>query len=333
MLASHSARVSVLAALLLAAACLQAQAPVDPVRQEPARDTQFPPGQEEVRIPSHGSTMNAFLYLAQGAGSHPVVVFLHGYPGNERNIDLAQAVRRAGYDALFLDYRGSWGSGGAFSFQHALEDGVSALAWVRMPATVRQFHFDPARVALVGHSLGGWVALEDGAREPAAVCVAALAGWNVGWAAARFPVNPKERDENLTYFRKTTDANAGPIRAQSANLVQEMAMHASAWDFLARAVSLKDHAVLVIGATHDTPDEDAAMSVAMAQALTAAGGRRVTSVTYDDDHPFSAHRLALADALVRWLDTDCASAQLSPPRAPVHEQQPQSQHDANHRRD
>ena len=39
----------------------------------------------------------AIIVLAAGAGTHPVVVFLHGYPGNERNLDLAQAVRRAGF--------------------------------------------------------------------------------------------------------------------------------------------------------------------------------------------------------------------------------------------
>jgi hypothetical protein len=36
---------------------------------------------------------------------------LHGFPGNERNFDVAQALRRAGYAALVFHYRGSWGVG------------------------------------------------------------------------------------------------------------------------------------------------------------------------------------------------------------------------------
>ncbi|MDO8912512.1 MAG: hypothetical protein Q8N10_08825 [Phenylobacterium sp.] len=32
--------------------------------------------------------------------------------GNEKNLDLAQAVRRAGWNAVTFNYRGSWGSPG-----------------------------------------------------------------------------------------------------------------------------------------------------------------------------------------------------------------------------
>jgi esterase/lipase len=50
--------------------------------------------------------MYGLLYLAQGKGPHATVLFLHGFPGNEKNIDLAQAVRRAGFNALVFYYRG-----------------------------------------------------------------------------------------------------------------------------------------------------------------------------------------------------------------------------------
>jgi predicted alpha/beta-fold hydrolase len=55
---------------------------------------------DSFQIPSHGSPMNAFVYIAAGAGPHPVVVLLHGFPGNEKNLDLAQDIRRAGWDVL-----------------------------------------------------------------------------------------------------------------------------------------------------------------------------------------------------------------------------------------
>ncbi|HEX8246281.1 MAG TPA: CocE/NonD family hydrolase, partial [Longimicrobium sp.] len=117
---------------LVGAACAALMAPALLAAQaDPPRDLRHPPGMEELKIPSHGTGMNGLIYLAQGAGPHPVVVFLHGYPGNERNLDLAQAVRRAGYHALYFDYRGSWGSGGTFGFQNALDDVSAALAWLR----------------------------------------------------------------------------------------------------------------------------------------------------------------------------------------------------------
>ena len=77
---------------------------------------------QSFQIPSHGALINAFVYVAAGDGPHPLVVLLHGFPGNERNLDLAQDIRRAGWDVLYFDYRGSWGSPGDFSFSHSIEE-------------------------------------------------------------------------------------------------------------------------------------------------------------------------------------------------------------------
>ena len=96
--------------------------------EDPSPGMQPPASMEEVAIQSHGSRMNGIVYMAAGAGAHPLVIFFHGYPGNERNLDLAQAVRRAGYQALYVDFRGMWGSGGTFSFANGLEDARTILA-------------------------------------------------------------------------------------------------------------------------------------------------------------------------------------------------------------
>jgi hypothetical protein len=47
----------------------------------------------------------------------------------------------------------------------------------------------------------------------------------------------------------------------------------------------------------------------LANAISKAGGKHVQFVTFDDDHPFSSHRVALADTLVDWLRTDCVRTQ------------------------
>jgi predicted alpha/beta-fold hydrolase len=63
---------------------------------------------EVLHIPSGGVEINGVAYVAAGAGPHPVLVLFHGLPGNEKNLDLAQAVRRAGWTVVTLNYRGSW---------------------------------------------------------------------------------------------------------------------------------------------------------------------------------------------------------------------------------
>ncbi|MFI4866029.1 MAG: alpha/beta hydrolase family protein [Steroidobacterales bacterium] len=262
----------------------------------------------EAAIPSGGSRLNAFVYLSAGEGPHPIVILLHGYPGNERNLDLGQAVRRAGYDALYFDYRGSWGSGGTFSFEHGLEDADAALAWVRDPANVAKYRFDAHRIALVGHSTGAWFALMTATHEPADVCVAAIAAENVGWEGQDFDKNTHAKTEALDYFRSTT-TDDGPIRADPDELLEQMLKHAGAWDYLALADKLESHPLLLVAATRDTPEEGVAMHGKLVDAIHRAGGRLVRSLVLDDDHPFSSHRLALANALTQWLKSDCAKGQ------------------------
>ena len=65
-----------------------------------------------VTFSSGGETLPGVLHVPAGPGPHPVVVLLHGFPGNERNFDLAQSLRRAGYATLVFHYRGAWGSPG-----------------------------------------------------------------------------------------------------------------------------------------------------------------------------------------------------------------------------
>jgi uncharacterized protein len=281
----------------------------NPVRTDPPPSLRPPASMEEIGILSHGARINGLVYMPGGSGPHPIVIFLHGYPGNERNLDLAQVVRRAGYEALYVDYRGAFGSGGTFSQAHSLEDVATVLAWARAPETVSKYHIDPTRIALVGHSFGAWLALFGVEHEPHGVCVAALAAWNLGWVAKRFAGHPDEQADALAYYRATTDAANGPIRANADRLIKEMTDHAPEWDYVSQANALKGRALLLVAGTNDTPDEGVERETQLAQAIKEAGGNHVRLVAFEDDESFSSHRLALADTLLQWLRTDCAKTQ------------------------
>src|SRR5918994_3657097 len=111
-----------------------------------------------VTFTSGGETLLGVLHVPAGPGPHPVVVLLHGFPGTERNFDLAQALRRAGYAALVFHYRGSWGVGGCWSWRHVLDDAASVVAAVREVTFSAAHWLDPLRLVVVGHSLGGFAA-------------------------------------------------------------------------------------------------------------------------------------------------------------------------------
>ena len=72
---------------------------------------QSPAGMTELFIPSGDAMLAGIMYRANGPGKHPTMFLLHGFPGNERNLDLAQAIRGHGWNVVYFDYSGSWGSG------------------------------------------------------------------------------------------------------------------------------------------------------------------------------------------------------------------------------
>jgi hypothetical protein len=145
--------------------------------------------------------------------------------------------------------------------------------------------------------------------EPPTVCVAALAAWNVGGAALRFPGHADEMEAELTEFRQSTDPAGGPVRAHAEDLLAEMLAKASRWDYLQRAPALGNRALLLVAAARDLVVEDIAMHEQLASLARSAGNHHVSLVTYDDDHQFSAHRLALARLLTSWLRDECAATQ------------------------
>jgi hypothetical protein len=74
---------------------------------DPPADAAHPAKMTVLHIPTHGLQINGLVYQPSGAGPHPTLVICHGLPGNEKFLDLAQAVRRAGWHAVTFNYRGS----------------------------------------------------------------------------------------------------------------------------------------------------------------------------------------------------------------------------------
>src|SRR5665213_263086 len=145
------------AVVLAAGTALGAQQVPKAIYTDPPHNTQHPARMEVLHIPSGDVKINGVAYLAAGAGVHPTFVLLHGLPGNEKNLDLAQAVRRAGWNAITFNYRGSWGSPGKFRFAQNLEDADAVLAFLRDPANAAKLGIDTMHLVLAGHSMGGWV--------------------------------------------------------------------------------------------------------------------------------------------------------------------------------
>jgi len=273
----------------------------DPVGFDPA----FPPQMHEITFRSHGSTLNAIMYGAAGPGPHPTVVFLHGYPGNERNLDLAQAVRRAGMNALYFNYRGSWGSGGGFSLGHTIEDAAAAVAFLRDAEAAATYRVDPTKIALVGHSTGGFAAAIAASEDPSISCIGFLAGANFGAWGHVSGADEQVRAGFTAALGASMDPDSGPIDADPVDVVQEMIDRADEFDVTARAEALSARPIFMAIGSRDETVPKSEHHDPMLTALREAGASRVTEVVLDDGHSFSAHRMELSRRLVDWTRDEC----------------------------
>jgi pimeloyl-ACP methyl ester carboxylesterase len=264
---------------------------------DPPQDLAHPAGSIAFALPTHGVKINALLYTAAGAGPHPTVLLLHGLPGNETHQDLAHAIQRAGWNVLTLQYRGSWGSPGHYTFTHCLEDADAALAWLRGPGTAQRYGVDPKRIVVAGHSLGGfvagWIAGHDDGIAGAVLI-------SVGRSFSILPNGTSRADlvdrmeANLN--NKEGMHTVGDTTAEE--LADEVIRNNVAWDLNQFAGSLAKHPLFVIS----SDDGGASANNQLAAAVAAHPGANVTTRHFATDHGYDDQRVSLASAVVLWLE-------------------------------
>lgn len=166
-------------------------------------DATAPAGSTELFIPSGNSLMAGFIYKANGSQKHPTLLLLHGYPGNERNLDLAQIVRAYGWNVIYFDYRGSWGSQGEFSFKNCVQDVLNTVSFCKKYSD--SLRIDTSNIVLFGHSMGAWVCLKALALLPGIKKGFALSTWNIyadmkNVTPAQLTALANNPNNGLTYF-------------------------------------------------------------------------------------------------------------------------------------
>jgi pimeloyl-ACP methyl ester carboxylesterase len=289
-----------LGALTIALApCVRAQQASNAIASDPTPDKTNPAGMQAFQLPSHGALLNAIVYVAAGAGPHPVVILLHGFPGNEKNLDLAQAIRRDGWDVLYFDYRGSWGSPGDFSFTHCIEDTEAVIAYMRDPANAKKLRADPARIVLIGHSMGGFMANYAGAEDPNIEGVGLISAANLG-GMDTWPLGGGHATTVDAVAKALADEDMAPLAGCTPeSLAREAIANQANWDSVGFAPKLASRPILVITAD----DGLTATNEEFLTALKKAGAPRVTAIHMATDHTYSDHRIALETAVIAWLDS------------------------------
>ncbi|BBD97052.1 alpha/beta hydrolase [Sphingobium amiense] len=267
-------------------------APLSAVIADPAPDAAYPAGMSAFVIPAQDGAMNAVMYTASGPGTHPTLLLLHGFPGNEQNLDLAQAARRAGWNVLTLHYRGSWGSPGTFSFGHASDDAFTALQFLQQPATVAKFRIDTSAIVVAGHSMGGFMAADVAAAEPRVAGLFLIDPWDPSQT-----VSALSTPQGEAAWKAEVAGDLPPLAgATYESLTAEIRGDPAKFDLGRRLAGYGRRPLSIVGAERGIGDQ-ARRAAADAQAANPQA--RLT--IWPTDHSFSDRRIALADALVRFL--------------------------------
>ena len=238
-------------------------------------------GLPDVTFGSDGHQLIGILYLARGGEPKPTAVLLHGCPGIEKNLDLAADLRDRGWNALAFHYRGCWGSGGRYDLRTITSDVTAAIDFLR---SGEHPSVDPDRIAVAGHSLGGWAAVLAAAADQRLRAVAAFGAVADLGATA---LSAAEIEREIARF-----VAAGP-----EDVARQLEAVAAAPQPVDVSGLISPRPLLIV---HGSQDEWVPVAQARTLYQRARQPRRYVEIE-GANHAFSWHRERLRELISGWL--------------------------------
>jgi pimeloyl-ACP methyl ester carboxylesterase len=240
--------------------------------------------------------------MANGPGPHPTVVLLHGFPGNEKNLDTAQVLRRAGFNVMFFHYRGAWGSEGDYQVLKGYEDALTALEFLREPGNAAKYRIDTGKMSVLGHSLGGYTSLATGRRDKNLVCVGAMSPVNMGIWAGGVNANDPALQRVVSYADTLF-----MLHGFSANAMREQMKTVSVKDVDTTLFGpgLRGKSVFMVVGEQDNVTPADSMFNPVVAAYSKDSEIKLQHHIISGDHSFSWSRLHLTRLVLAWMQEDC----------------------------
>jgi hypothetical protein len=119
-----------------------------------------------------GTYISAFIYTPNGEKNHGGIVVAHGFFGNKVIMQsMSIELVKRGFTVISIDFRGHGASGGIIDQREFIIDLKAAVDYLEYELS------DITEIGLVGHSIGGGVALEFANTHPNRINATVSIGW------------------------------------------------------------------------------------------------------------------------------------------------------------
>jgi dienelactone hydrolase len=250
-------------------------------------------------------------FPAQGSSALPVVIFIHGFKGFKDwgSIPyICESFARHGFYALAFNFSHNGVEGHSSEFTRLdrfarntfsrevreLHEIVDAVVARTIPDADR---VDAKRIALVGHSRGGGIAILEAARDER---VGAVAAWASVADFNRYSEAQKKRWRESGYF-ETKNMRTGQIMRLDVTLLEDLEKNEALLDVGAAAAALGRPFLILHG------EQDLSVKIDNGEALAAKGTAGMTEFipiprtnhTFGAVHPFAGTNPVLELAIER----------------------------------
>jgi dipeptidyl aminopeptidase/acylaminoacyl peptidase len=240
---------------------------------------------ENIEFPSGSNTLLGRIYRPEVRTKKPAVAICHGYPGDTKNMDLAEELALNGIVTLVFYYQGAWGSSGKYSLTKLEVGAKDAITYLRsLP------YIDPKRVGLISHSMGA-LPLSKTMSQDQTIKTGVL------MSPATDTVTMAAKDRLEGSAKRLANMAEGKLKdATVESLLKDLEEVAKTTNPIKLAPKIIAPIMVVVGSKDNvTPPE------ACKKLYEAANEPKKWVLIEGADHGFSEHRIPLIKVVLEWL--------------------------------
>jgi len=240
---------------------------------------------ENVTFESEGCKLLGRIYRPDTKGKFPAVALCHGYPGDAKNMDLAEELAFNNIVSFVFYYQGAWGSEGTYSLKALDSSSRDAIEFLRSKPFV-----DPKRVGVNGHSMGAVPASKRLSTDPTLKTGVFM--------APNADLTTRVTKENIDkYVERLMNMGKGKLNALNPDtLKSELPWIAKNSNPKDNIKSVKVPLLFIVGSN------DTATTAEACKILYENANQPKQFILIDGaDHIFSEHKVPLISNIVTWM--------------------------------